>query len=163
MEIDYDRDVRIDESALDVECLAQPRLMLRYGQASADAYRAEQLAKEKLEVVKAELDEDIRSHPEKYTLTKITEAVVGNAVIRTDRYQEANKTYIQAKYDSSLARTAAGAIDARKDMLELLVRLHGQQYFAGPSVPRDISTEWTKRHVQTKSDSAVSAVFRRRK
>lgn len=163
MELDYDRDVNIDESALDVECLAQPRLMLKYGQASARASKAADLAKEALEVVKAELDEGMRKDPDKYGLAKVTDAVVAQAILKHERYIEANHDFIQAKYEASMARVGSTAIDARKDSLEYLIKLHGQQYFAGPSVPRDLGREWTKRQQQLKSNGAVSASLQRRK
>ena len=37
------------------------------------------------------------------------------------------------------------AFEQRKDALENLVRLHGQQYFAGPKIPRDLPSEMEKR------------------
>jgi len=33
-------------------------------------------------------------------------------------------------------------MEQRKRMLELLVTLHGQEYFAGPSVPRNLIDAW---------------------
>lgn len=161
--LDYKADVKIDESALDLECLQQPRLMLKYGQAAARASKIADLAKEQLEVVKAELDEAIRSNPEKFGLAKVTEAIAANAITRDERCQEATKAFIQAKYDAYLARTASNAIDARKDMLELLVRLHGQQYFAGPKVPRDLSYEWQQKQKQEQSNAAINVGPIRRK
>ena len=39
-------------------------------------------------------------------------------------------------------RVAVKAMDDKKRMLQGLITLHGQQYFAGPDVPRDLLASW---------------------
>ena len=55
--------------------------------------------------------------------------------------------------------------DARrqKTALENLVKLHGQQYFAGPSVPRDLSKEWERHERQKSVDAGVGKKLQWRK
>lgn len=142
--MDYEKDVYIDPTALDVEWLEQPSLMLAYGKAAAEAKYEADTAKEKMEFIMAELDKDIRLNPEKYDIAKITEGVVINTIKLQPEYIEATKQYISAKYEQDLAKYAAQAISDRKDALENLVKLHGMQYFAGPSVPRDLEGEWER-------------------
>lgn len=140
--IDYERDIQIDETALDVEWLQQPHLMLRYSQHAVEMRKKLDLAKEKLDLVRAELDSEIRKDPEKFGIAKLTESAIQAAILQNPRYIEANRELIDAKYEADIARSAVEAFQQRKDALENLVRLFGMQYFAGPSVPRDLHEEW---------------------
>ena len=57
------------------------------------------------------------------------------AVTTAPDYQMANQEYIERKYEHDIATGVVRAFDHRKAALENLVRLHANQYFAGPSVP----------------------------
>lgn len=153
--MNYEKDVTIDENSLDTEWLQQPRLMYQYASHLADAVRNYEWMKEQLEVVRAELDKDIRNNPEKHGIQKITETVVQNTILLMEEYQAANNNQIKARYELDMAKAGVRAIDGKKDALENLVRLHGQQYFAGPSVPRDLSREWEAKQKQKSADQAV--------
>lgn len=154
-EINYEQDVNIDPDQLDTEWLEQPRLMIKYAKAATQAKAELDHAKEAVEVTKANLDKNIRSYPEKYDISKITETVVQNTILLQDEYQEASQTSIEARHEFEMARYAVQAIQDRKEALENLVKLYGQQYFAGPSAPRDISKEWEVRQKQEQTDDKV--------
>ena len=158
--MDYEKEIRIDETALDVEWLEQPRLFMKYAQHLAEMRKRLDAAKEQLDLVRAELDKDIRMNPDKYEISKITETVVSNTIITQPEYREANKEMIDAKFEVDIAMAAVRAFDQRKDALENLVKLHGQQYFAGPKVPRDIHQEWEAK--QKRTNNAVGKVMRRK-
>ena len=160
--MNYETDIRIDETALDVEWLEQPRLMIKYAQHSAEMARRVEIAKTKLDLIKAQLDKDIRTDPEKFGIGKITESVVQNTIILDTNYQETEAALIDAKYEYDIARNAVYAINARKDSLENLVRLHGMQYFAGPQVPRDLSKEYQNRTRQKQVDAGIAQKMKRR-
>jgi hypothetical protein len=159
--MNYEIDITIDEGALDVEWLEQPRLMLKYARNAAEARKALDEAKEKLDFVKADLDRKIRTDPEDYGLMKVTEPTVAAAIFTCDEYKEANKDYIQAKFDADIAQGATFAFNARKDALENLVRLHGQQYFAGPKIPRDLA--WEKKAHDEKVNAGIASKLTRRR
>lgn len=162
--MNYEHDIEIDDSALDIECLDQPKLMLRYGRNEAQMEKEADQAKEQLDLTRADLDLDIRTNPEKYKIdVKITEAVINNTVMQQPMYKEANEKYLNAKYEHRVARNAVRAFEERKDMLEGLIRLHGQQYFAGPKIPRDLHDEVTKRNKQDRADAVVQRPTRRRR
>ena len=160
--MDYEQDLTIDESALDVEWLQQARLMMQYGRYCSECKLEMDKAKEHLEVTKAELDKDIRANPDSFDLTKITEGVVSNTIILQPEHQEALDAYLNAKYEFDMALNAVRAIDQKKAALENLVRLHGQQYFAGPNVPRDISHEWEQKQNQKSADTKISGMIRKK-
>lgn len=156
--MNYQDDVRIDENGLDTEWLQQPSLMMRYGKEKAAADDVVERAKHDFDVVRAQLDLAIRKDPTKYGAAegvKITEAVVNALLIQNELYTEAHEEYLDAKHHADLAKVAVQAVDGKKTALENLVKLHGQQYFSSPSVPRDLSQEWVKKQEQKQSDRSV--------
>jgi len=148
VDLNYEQDINIDETALDLEWKMQPMLMMRYCAHMAHAKKALDLASERLDVRKAKLDKEIRSNPEKYGLSKITETALGNTILLQPEYEEANKEYIEAKYEYEMVQAAVRAMDQKKSALENLVKLLGMSYFAGPTTPRDLSEEWEKKQAE---------------
>ena len=51
---------------------------------------------------------------------------------------EAKNFVIEAAKVHALLSNAVMAMEQRKRMLEVLITLHGQEYFAGPSTPRNL-------------------------
>jgi len=139
--MNYEKDVNIDETALDVEWLEQPNLMLKYTRNEADALKQVDLIKEKLGYIKSELDKQIREDPEKFGIAKITETVILNTIQMQDEYKDVMEELIEAQYECNIAKGATKAVQQRKDALQSLVTLYGQNYFAGPKVPRDLSVK----------------------
>lgn len=161
--MNFEQDIKIDHDSLDVEWLEQPELMLRYGRYQASCALELDKAKERLDVVRAELDKKIRANPEAYEIAKVTETVVSNTIITQDEYMEAQSQALSAKFEFDIARAAVNAIHGRKDALENLVRLHGMQYFAGPNMPRNLNQEVLRKKQQENVDSGVGQKLRRRK
>ena len=163
--MNYENDINIDESALDVEWLEQPKLLIRYARHAAEKAQELDLAKENLDLVRAEVDMQIRDEPEQFGISvKLTEALIGNTIISEPKYKIALKRYNTAKYEHEIARAAVSAIHMRKEALENLVRLHGMQYFAGPKMPRDLSEEKARRAEQQKSvDAGIAQKFKRKR
>ena len=156
--MNYEKDIRIDETALDVEWLEQPKLFMKYAKHSARMAQELEREKEKLDLVRAGLDKEIRTDPEKFGIAKITETAVSNTIISHPEYKEANESYLEMKYEYDIARSAVNAMNMRKEALENLVRLHGMQYFAGPKIPRDLSQEKARREEQQKQiDGGVAS------
>ncbi len=147
--MNYEEDIKIDETALDIECLEQADLMFKYARAAAEARKVRDKAKERMEVVRAEIDLDIRKNPDKYDLEKVTESAIQNTITTQTRYKKSVNEYLEAKHDAEIISGAVTSVDQRKSMIEALVKLHGQQYFAGPNVPRDLSTEREKKRKQS--------------
>jgi hypothetical protein len=156
--MNYESDIEIDETSLDVECLNQAVLMMKYTRHEAKCEKERDLSKEALGLVKAELDKKIRTNPEKYGLEKITEGAIAALILQSKEYKEANEEYMETVYEANVAAGAVKSVDQRKKMLELLVQLHGQSYFAGPKVPRNLSDERVKKQksVDTKIASKMT-------
>ena len=152
----YEKDVTIDPDALDVECLGQPGLIFKYSKKSAEAQQELSNAKEKVELEKAELDKKIRTNPKKYGIEKITETVVLNVILTQFDYKDAVRIYQDAQFEVNILRGVMDALNNKKSALENLVKLHGQNYFAGPSVPRDLTKEWEQKEKQDSINSGIA-------
>lgn len=138
--MNYEEDIRIDENSLDLEWLDQPALMMKYARYEAEMERAKDEAKERLDLLEADLDRQVREDPELFGVkVKVTETVFKNTVHAQEEYMEEYKRYLDAIYNYNIAKAATRAVQQRKDALENLVKLHGQQYFAGPKVPHDLT------------------------
>jgi len=153
---DYELDLAIDEMALDLEWLEQPSLMLKYTTKAAKARRNLDRIKEKLSVVKAQVEKEIRADPEEFEIVKVTESAIMSTVLLHDSYQEAMKELIDAQYEYQVVQGAVQAVDQRKQALENMTRLLGLQYYAGPKVPRELSYEVKQADRKKKSNLAVN-------
>ncbi len=156
--MEYSLDINIDETALDVELLEQPRLVKQYGDIVAEAKRELDYIKDALDATRAELSKEIRADPDAFGLSKITENMVADTIILQDAYKKAAEDVVEAQYRYNMARSAFESISARKDAIEGLIKLHGMQYFAGPSVPRNISEERDRRN--NRGNAAVAETLK---
>lgn len=152
----YEDDIKIDEQALDVEWLDQAQRMVKYCRIAAEAHRDMDFAKEELDAVRARLDQAIRADPDAYGLSPgargaVTEGSIQSAILLDDDYRKSSKVYMNLKYENDVAASVVRAFDHRKSALENLVRLHGQSYFAGPSIPRDLAEERRRRDVEVQA------------
>ena len=161
--MNYEQDMTIDPDSLDVEWIEQPRLMLQYSRHAAKTRLEVERKKEELDIVRAGLDMKIRVDPEKYDIVKLTESVVSSTIITQKEYMVANEEFLLLQYESNMVQGAVRALEGKKTALENLVKLHGQQYFAGPSVPRDLSKEWAQHERQKSVDAGVGNKMKRRK
>jgi len=161
--MNYEQDMTIDVDALDVEWAGQARLMMQYAKHAAKIRLEVERKKEELDIVRAGLDKDIRIDPERFSIFKLTESVVSSTIITQREYMEVNEEFLLLQYESNMAQGAVRALEGKKTALENLVKLHGQQYFAGPSVPRDLSKEWEQHERQKVVDAGVGSKMKRRK
>ena len=153
--MDYEKDLVIDDSALDIECLEQSSLFMKYAKHYAEARRALDEEKQRLDIVKADIDKQIREKPEKFKIEKVTEGAIQSAILTEDTYNIAYKKYLDAKFECDMANNAVQAIQMRKEMLEMMQKLLAQSYFAGPRTARDLSKE---REIKNKKvDSGVAS------
>ncbi len=151
--VDYEADMHIDETALDVEWLLQAELAIKYGQFYTEHVRMCRRAEERKKIVRSELIRKVAEDPMGCCgKAKPTSGDV-EAYYRTHpTYKEAVDAFIEVEYEKNMAEIAKNEIMfTRKAALEHLVTLHGQQYFAGPRVPRNLTKE-----VQAKAANAVA-------
>lgn len=150
----FEKDRKVDPTQLDMECVRQTDLFFKYAEAGVDAQIAEERAKRKLETVQARLEMACRRDPESFKLQKPTESAVAAAVRLHPDFEAAQEEYLKAKKEARLIQVAVDTMDQKKRMLENLITLHGQQYFAGPSVPRDLMGAW--KEAQNTAEATVN-------
>lgn len=144
-DVDYILDLAIDPHKLDEEWLKQPALYMKYSEMASKAQKLKDELKERVEVIKAGIDQLVRENPEKYNAPtdkkgeiKITEAWITGAIIRDGRYQEAVKEYNEALYEFNILSAAVKSFDHKKKALEGMVQLWQGSYFSVPKNMQDI-------------------------
>jgi len=133
--------LEIDSLKLDEEWLNQPKMRQLWGEKLADAQLELDDAKSSLAVVTAELDNEIRSDPDIYGIKKITESAIASAIPRNELHQRAMKKLNKARHQVNVLQAAVEALEHRRAALKSLVELHGQDYFAVPSMPRGVKNK----------------------
>lgn len=137
------QDRSIDPKQLDVEAVGLADIIGEWGDASVESrYKMEALELQ-LDRKEAELQIMVRSEPGAYDLgDKPTETSIKAAVKQIptlvkleDELQQATKEYWH--YENAMK-----SLEVKRRMLEFLGDLHGKQYFAGPTIPRDLLEEW---------------------
>ncbi len=141
---EYSDDMYVDPFALDEEGLIQPTLMKKYTSLLAAAKKEVDRVAEKLAVCRAELDKKIRQSPEKYGLDKVTNDTVFAAIVTNKKYKAVVQELIEAKYQKEMTGGSVSSIEHKKSSIELLVKLLGMNYFAGPSVPRVLNEKFAR-------------------
>lgn len=163
--MDYEKDLKIDENALDIEWLEQASLAMRWAKNYAVCRRRLTEAEEKIKIVRAELIKKVNRNPDKYLGegVKPTAPVVEAYYRLHSKHIEAKEEWVEAQFELNIAEAAKNEISfTRKAALENLVILHGQQYFAGPKMPRNLNDEVQKRKErQEKANKRVSKKMKR--
>jgi len=154
----YESDIKIDETALDIEWLEQAGLAFRYGRNYAECLKRFMYAEENVKIIRSELTIKVLENPDG-TLGKDIKPTgpAIEAYYRTHpKHKKAKEEWITAQEELNLAEIAKQEISVtRKKALENMVTLHGQQYFAGPSVPRNLTREWMAKEKQAKANKTI--------
>lgn len=167
-ELDYSTDSKIDVNALDIEWLAHPDLESLYIQQVAKmrkrvikASEKYKIANESVKSTRSKLIQKCQNHPEKYVGQAKATDKQAEAFYRTHPdYLIVKRKMIKAETKMMMAEDDHTTAVSMKDLmhftrtkaLEELVHLHGQSYFAGPQVPREINNEIRKKINQTTKD-----------
>lgn len=161
-EMNYREDIAIDPDQLDVACLEQPSMVFDYNEEYARAKRRAERAKANIDLVKAQCIADIRENFKEYGMAKYSETGAKSMAETMEEYIEAQEEYQEARYEQDVLSAAVKAFDHRKSMLQELVQLHGASYFAGPSVPRELSKEWAKGKTRDSARESVKSRMKRK-
>jgi hypothetical protein len=164
MKTEYERDTTVDHNALDVMWVDQPTLMGKYTKKLAEAEKEVDRLEERLGIKKAKLDRDIRTDPESFGIhIKLTEALILGEIAMDREYKKLRAEFIEAKYEKKMLQGAVKAIEHRKDSIEGLAKLLGQNYFAGPKSPRDLNHELNVQRQQDKAGRANIKIKKKNK
>lgn len=164
--MDYKKEVRIDEDALEIEWLEQAELAIKWGEYYNELEDEVRRAEQNEKIVRSELILKINQDPDKYLGMgiKATDAKVEAAMRTHKNHKAAKDRLLDALKSKSDAEVAYKEISyTRKAALEQLVTLHGQNYFAGPKMPRDIHKERQNRETtRNKSNERVRKIRRKK-
>ncbi len=133
--------LQIDLDRLEVEWQAQPKLYYDFAAELAAARRDMRTAENRLPVIKAEAAKLIRTEPDRFGLTKLTEAIVSENVVLQEAVQEAQSELNDEKYRVDMLAGMVTAMDHRKKTLEKEVDLWLANYFASPRASSEVSRE----------------------
>ena len=131
MERNFTEDVTLNRLHLDTAAEQQAGLMGHYGSAAADAQRPRDETENRLELRAKELWIELKSE-----LINNKAPTVDDLKTMVAKHPEINKLkqeLADAGYSLKLAQAQERAVNANKDMIETLQRLHGASYFATPT------------------------------
>lgn len=140
----------LDLALLDKHCLQQPKLVYEYGMKLADARDALDRSKASYDLAKAEAANQISKSPETFGLSKTTDAAIKAAVETHEDVMAAQDRLQKQTHAVAVLQAVMNALEHRKRALEGLIQLHGQQYFAAPSV-----TAEQRRELEGQTKAAV--------
>ena len=152
----------IDLNVLDQEWMNQPKLFFEYAKKAEKARLKLSEAEAELKLTEAEVDDEIRSNPEKYRIPEsvtAASAVIKNRIVEHQKYKDALEDYNTARYQQGVLNAVVQALDQRKRALEKLVDLHGQNYFASPKASENMKSvvnEFEKQHTRNKTQKGRS-------
>ncbi len=149
-ELNYSKDMSIDENALDLEWLNQPELEAKYIKKCSELRKERDWAWEEVKTVRSELIRDANEDPDGTCHKAKPNANDIEAYYRTHQdYKDAKEELIEAEDALKVLEDMKDSIHfTRTKALENLVRLHSEEYFAGPRVPRNLLEEkksWSKK------------------
>lgn len=160
---EFEQDLAIDPNELDVQAAMQGELFFKWAEKSVNAVKKQDAAKFRLEVLGAKLSNKARKDPASFGLDKVTDKAIDMAVKISAEYQEAQEEWFSAKSNADMLKEAVKAMEQKKRMLEVLITLHGQQYFAGPAVPRNLVEAWNDKKSDRSENVKKKTKLRRRK
>lgn len=161
-ELDLEAELGIDEYNLDRECLEQPTKFARFAKLAAWADRKAKRKDEKVKTVRSELIKEATENPEREIGKKSPNAQDIEAYYRRqERYKDAKQELINAQHEASLYAYIVSAFHQRRSMLENMVKLHGQNYYAAPRA--DITQEFERQQREDRTNKEISKGMKRKK
>lgn len=129
---DYERDLsadaKINKHRLDVAAENQADLYAYWASKAADLRKEADGKENQLKFEKATLATQLRS-----TLAKVTEGAITEGVVSNPKIQEMEQALVDLSHKRNLAEAAVRAMDHRKSMIEVLMRLWVASYFGDPN------------------------------
>lgn len=151
--MNYEKDLEIDKFALDAECLDQPHRFMTWSKQWADAIAERDRLEQKVKIVEAQVEQNIRNNPESYG-GKLTEAGIKSLVTTSSEVIQIREELIEISHQANTLLAARQAMEQRRSMLENLVKLFLSGYWADPKIKQETSQALT----QTESERQREAL-----
>lgn len=159
--MNYEEDLKIDRYNLDIEWLRQPSIYMKYIEEAAKADKAVRRAREKIEIIKAELHTIIRVERENQNL-KTTKDILDSLIIQTPEYQNAVNNHIDMIEMSKIINGAVDAFNQRKNALENAVKLLLAGFFSAPKDEKKDGESQTEKSLNNASKKQREKLKRKR-
>ncbi len=158
----FSEDVFIDKTRLDFEWLNQARLFNKYSELYANAMFERDKKKERLALIKAQIDHDIRQDPESYGFTgKPTEPAIASLIQQDNRFIEAQSELTEANRDMNVIIGTKIAMEHKKSALEVLAKLYLAGYWGEARIPGEVRKKYNSES-ETEALNQSKRLIRRR-
>ena len=147
MSNDYNKDLEVNFDRLDENWRDHSRNYMEWSEKWVNAVAEYDRAKEGLEVVKAEVDMEVRN---KDHTKKPTEAAITSMVTTHKNYRAASELLIEANKKANLLKSAKSAFEHHKKALEGLTQLWVNGYWSEPRIPAEAKAKFEKSDYQEK-------------
>jgi hypothetical protein len=149
-------DIKMSIYKLDEAALNQAELYEEWSTKWAQAISERDKLKEQITIFKAEVDERIRLHPQKYGWASDkapTETWIAQKIILDPELRELNNKFIEAQYNVNIMASAKETLEHRKKGLDILTDLYKGNYFVAKSRTGENYTETlTRKNTEAQSD-----------
>ena len=134
------KQIKIDPHNLVNECRNQSVLYANAGAVAVKVKSKARRLKDELEVVRSEVESDIREHPSNYGLVKTTEGAIASAILLDKRHKDARTKYRDYEEYADAFSIIQVAMEQRKAMLRDLATLFVHDYYSDQDVIADNKT-----------------------
>jgi hypothetical protein len=141
---DFKENIQIDKYSLDLEFEKHPMLYHEFAMDLILAEEERDTAKDKLELIRSQLDLAIRSDPKLFLIDKLTEGAINSTINQNKKFQESQATYNKAVNSVRVLKVAVESLNQKKAALENLVRLYLGEYYS-KEAPREIKENAAER------------------
>lgn len=138
-EFDFEADLDIDKFRLDLECILHPTKYMKYAKAAAKANKRARIAEERVKTIRSELVNKAKQTDAGKNATTL------EAYYRTNpAYKKAKEAWVEAQFEADLLTGAVFAMQAKKGMIESMVKLHGQEYYSTPTIDNESAEKFNE-------------------
>jgi len=141
---DFKENIKIDKYSLDLEFEKHPMLYHEFAMDMVASENEKDQAKDKLELLRAQLDVQIRDNPKKFGLEKITEAAISSTILQNKEYREAQEYYNNTMGNLRILKIAVESINKKQSSMEGLLKLYLGEYYS-KEAPREIKENAAER------------------
>jgi len=127
---DFRSRIMIDKFALEEACQDQPDLFREVGELYVSFKSEAKRLKDEVEYTRAEFQQKIRSNPDRYGLTKVTEAALSAAILLQDELNAIQKEYLEAEELASTLNIFLSSVEQRKSALKDMTSLYIYNYYS---------------------------------
>ena len=135
-EHDYKEDAQIDPQALPAEWERQPQLFIYWAEEHAYAMQKRDKAKERLDLLRAQLDSDLRINFTEYGFAaKPTEAAIAAAILQQPDYIKAQDALSDEYVNVNIMMAAKNGMETKRKALENLTQLQIAGFYGANTAP----------------------------